>query len=164
MAKKKKRARPSEKTYRAIGRFIFEFSQLEYEIRHQVAEAVDIPFWHFNEIMVHDFTILCNAALSVFKFAYTSEEHRWKKMEPLLKKALGLGNIRNAVAHGLWVPFVQGGKVIHVPRSMQPNVSVKQAETLEKKADEARAVRIAIAAITDEDVRVEYKRRGRVWR
>jgi hypothetical protein len=74
-------------------------------------------------------------------------------MEPLLKKALSLGVIRNSVAHGLWVPFADGGKVIHVPRSLKPNISTEQAVALEKKADEARAIRAGIAAIADEDLR-----------
>ena len=35
-----KQTNVSNRTYEAIGRFIFEFSQLEYEIRHRVGEAV----------------------------------------------------------------------------------------------------------------------------
>jgi hypothetical protein len=32
----------AEKTYRAIGRFMFEFSQVEYTIRHHLAEEIGI--------------------------------------------------------------------------------------------------------------------------
>ena len=154
----------AEKTYRAIGRFIYEFSQLEYEIRVRLATEIGVPDWYFNEIMVHDFTVLCTAAQKIFEFSYSQEKDRWKKMEPLLKKALGLSTIRNAVAHGLWVPSMDGGKVIHVPRSLKPNISIKQAEALEKKAKEARAVRVGIAAIADEDLNVKIRTRGRAWK
>jgi hypothetical protein len=154
----------AEKTYRAIGRFIYEFSQLEYEIRVRVSDEIGLPDWHFNEIMVHDFTMLCNAALKVFEFAYNTEKHRWVEMEPLLKKALGLGVIRNSVAHGLWVPSMEGGKVIHVSRSLKPNISVEQADALEKKADEANAVRAGIALIADMDLNERYKTGGKDWK
>jgi hypothetical protein len=55
---KKEKQEAAEKTYRAIGRFIFEFSQLEYEIRYRLSEALDVAPWYFNEAMVHDFSPL----------------------------------------------------------------------------------------------------------
>jgi len=32
----------AEKTYHAIGRFIFAFSQVEYTIRHYLREAIEL--------------------------------------------------------------------------------------------------------------------------
>ena len=67
---------------------------------------------------------------------------------PPRASAEALADIRNAVAHGLWVPFMEGGKVIHVPRSLKPNISTEQAAALNKKADEARELRAQIEALT----------------
>jgi hypothetical protein len=138
----------SNRTYEAIGRFIFEFSQLEYEIRHRIAEEVWVSEEYFNAIMVHDFAVLCTAAHHVFQIAFEKEPDRIKEFKALIKKARALADIRNAVAHGLWVPFMEGGKVIHVPRSLKPNISTEQAAALNKKADEARELRAQIEALT----------------
>jgi len=138
----------SNKTYEAIGRFIFEFSQLEYEIRYRVAEEAWVMDEYFNAIMVHDFNVLCTAAEHVFEIGFEKDPpQKLKDFKTLIKKARELSNIRNAVAHGLWVPFMEGGKVIHVPRSLKPNISTEQADALNKKADEARQLRAQIAAM-----------------
>lgn len=160
-----KKQEAAEKTYRAIGRFMFEFSQLEYEIRYRLSEALDVAPWYFNEAMVHDFSALCNAAKSTFEFEYVKEKPKFKELEKLLNRALEFSHLRNAVAHGLWVPFKKGGSLIHVPRGkFNGTVKTQQATALETKADDALAVRVAIAKICDEGYRDEAKTKGRVWR
>lgn len=135
----------AEKTYRAIGRFIFEFSQLEYAIRHYVAEEAHIEEKFFNAIMTHDFARLCTGAIEVFRESIPSED-RFKRMEALLKRAKSLGDDRNRVAHGLWVPFLEGGKVLHVPSNLKQAVSTDQVKVLEGKADLACELRANIEA------------------
>ena len=44
---------------------------------------------------------------------------------------------RNRVAHGLWMPFKDGGTVHHVPSNLKPRMDANQAAALEKLADEA---------------------------
>jgi hypothetical protein len=162
---KKEKQEAAEKTYRAIGRFIFEFSQLEYEIRYRLSEALDVAPWYFNEAMVHDFSPLCTAAISVFQLEFVKEKNRFADIEKLVNKARQFADLRNAVAHGLWIPFKEGGTLVHVPRSkLKGSVSTEQAAALEKKADEVLAVRVAIAKICDEDYREEAKTRGKVWK
>ena len=41
----------AEKTYRAIGRFMFEFSQVEYTIRHHLAEEIGLKEKHFSAVV-----------------------------------------------------------------------------------------------------------------
>jgi hypothetical protein len=41
----------TEKTYPAIGRFIFEFSQVEYAIRHYLAEEIRLDEEHFSAVV-----------------------------------------------------------------------------------------------------------------
>jgi hypothetical protein len=55
----------AESTYHAIGHFMFEFSQLEYAIKHYVAEAVGIQEMHYHAVMSHDFALLCTVATEV---------------------------------------------------------------------------------------------------
>jgi hypothetical protein len=151
----------SNRTYEAIGRFIFEFSQLEYEIRHQIAQEVWITEEYFNAIMVHDFAVLCTAAEHVFAICFEKEADKLKEFKKLINRARELSNVRNAVAHGLWVPFKDGGKVIHVPRSLKPNISTEQAADLNKKADEANQLRAQINSMTTNQPIAE---KPRPWR
>ena len=158
-----KRQEASDRTFRAIGRFLFEFSQLDHEIRRQVGEASGVDIIHVHDIMTHDFGPLCIAAMKVFDFEYsgTREKARREKMKGLLKRAQSLNNIRNTVAHGLWVPFEEGGKVIHMPRTLQLHVSNQQARLLESKADEAKELRRQIESVVDEK---PPRRQSKVWR
>lgn len=41
----------AEKTYRAVGRFMFEFSQVEYSIRHYLAEQIGLDEEHFVAVV-----------------------------------------------------------------------------------------------------------------
>lgn len=127
----------SEKTYRAIGRFIFEFSQAEYTIRHYLAEEIGLDDVHFSAIVEsYDVGLLCTVAARVFGKSRT--EANATEIEDLIKKFRGLNDNRNRVAHGLWVPFKDGGTVHHVSRSkLQPRTDDNQAEALDKLADEA---------------------------
>jgi hypothetical protein len=54
-----------DRFFSAIGRFIFEFSQLEYTLKHHVAEEINLREEHFNAIMTHDFALLCTVAETV---------------------------------------------------------------------------------------------------
>ena len=163
MPVRSKRQLASDKTFRAIGRFLFEFSQLDYEIRRQVGEAAGVDDWHVHSIMTQDFGPLCIAAIAVFDFEYSTTRQKAQRdiMRGLLKRAQSLNNVRNAVAHGLWVPFEDGGKVIHMPKNLQLNVSSQQARALEMKADEAKELRREIEAVVTEK---PPRRKSKVWR
>jgi hypothetical protein len=131
-----------EATYRAIGRFMCEFSQLEYAIRAVVSDESGLDDIHFNAIMVHDFSVLCTGAIEVF---FIGKEANKTEMRKLLNQARSLGDVRNRIAHGLWVAHLDGGRVIHVPRnSLKGKIFKDQAKELEKKADEANALRTKI--------------------
>ena len=91
----------------------------------------------------------------------------WKAVSPtveirgLMKRAKELANVRNAVAHGLWIPFKEGGKLVHVPTSLKPNISTGQATALIKKAQEARKLRGLVQAMAENK---PAKERPKPWR
>jgi hypothetical protein len=119
----------AESTYRAIGRFIYEFSQLEYSIRFWVAELTGIPPGRFDLIMTHDFALLLTIAMKVFE----GSEH-----EAILKSCRQLNDERVRIVHGLWVPHKQGGTLYHVPRSsLKSGEMNERAQALELLADRA---------------------------
>jgi hypothetical protein len=52
-----------DRWYSAIGRFISEFSQLEYTLKYYIAEAIGLSEQHFNAIASQfDFAKLCALA------------------------------------------------------------------------------------------------------
>jgi hypothetical protein len=126
-----------EKTYRAIGRFIFEFSQVEYTIRHYLAEEIGLDEQHFSAVVEsYDVGLLCAVAIEVFK--KSRAEQNVAHIKELINNFRDLNNNRNRIAHGLWVPFKEGGTVHYVPRGSLKSIrSANQAEALEKLADEA---------------------------
>jgi hypothetical protein len=125
----------SEKTYRAIGRFIYEFSQVEYSLRHAVADQLNIKDEHFNAVTAtFDVAVLCNLAAVLF-------DDR-AEMKKLINRFRELNNHRQRVAHGLWIPFLEGGSVHYTARSSLKGTSHKQqAEALVRLADDANNLR-----------------------
>jgi len=52
-----------DRVYREIGRFIFEFSQLEYTLRHHVADMARIDDQYFDIVTsAFDFAKLCSGS------------------------------------------------------------------------------------------------------
>ena len=130
-----------EKTYRAIGRFIFEFSQAEFAIRHYLAQEIRLDEEHFSAVVEsYDVGLLCTVAKEVFD--KSRESVNAAEIKELINKFLELNGNRNRVAHGLWVPFKDGGTVHYVPRgNLKSRMAANQAEALEKLADEACSLR-----------------------
>jgi len=130
---------PSEKTYRAIGRFMFAFSQLEFALRYYLGEEIGIGLddQHFSAVVEsYDVGVLCTVVTEVFK--KSRGEENATQIKELISSFRSLNDIRNRVAHGLWVPSKDGGTVHHVARrSLKSTPSANQAEALEKLADEA---------------------------
>jgi hypothetical protein len=127
----------AEKTYRAIGRFIFEFSQAEYTIRHYLAEEIELAEEHFVAVVEsYNVALLCKVAQEVF--GKSRADANGAEIKDLINKFLKLNDNRNRVAHGLWVPFKDGGTVHHVPHSLKSRTTAaNQAAACEKLADEA---------------------------
>ena len=113
----------AEKTYRAIGRFIYAFSQAESTIRDCVGELIGLKDKYFADIVEsYDIVMLCNIAESIFDKSLA--RYQVKKLKPLINKFRALNDVRVRVAHGLWVPFIDGGTVHHTSRRwLKRNVS-----------------------------------------
>jgi hypothetical protein len=127
----------AERTYRAIGRFMFEFSQLEYTIRHYLGEEIGVQERHFSVVVVgYDVGVLTAVAKEVFRKARSGE--LGARIEKLLNRFHDPNGERNRVAHGLWVPFMEGGTLHHTSRQSFKKAHLKErAKELEKRADEA---------------------------
>ena len=134
----------AEKTYRAIGRFIFEFSQVEYTIREYLAQEIGLRDDHFAAVVQsYDVALLCTVAKEVF--GKSRANTNGAAINDLIGKFLALNDERNRLAHGLWVPFKDGGTVHYVSRgNLKPKMAANRAATLEKLADEACTLRFRL--------------------
>lgn len=139
----------SEPTYLAIGRFIFEFSQLEYSLKHHIAEAANLNEKFINSLVTHDFAMLCVAAKQILGELMSDEKK--DRLNKIISECHSLNQERVRVAHGLWVPFREGGVVHHVPRSSLKSArSVGQIEHLESQADRANGLRASLERLLGE--------------
>ncbi len=134
----------AERTYRAIGRFIFEFSQAEWRIRTVLASEIGLKDEFFSIVIEsYDVAMLCNVAKAVF--AKSRSQTNAAKIIALINDFFDLNLHRNRVAHGVWVPFREGGIVHNVPRtSLKPVAYSNQAASLEKLADNASSLRFRL--------------------
>jgi hypothetical protein len=109
--------------YAAIGQFMFEFSQLEFIIRHALREALalseignDAQF----DIVVspYDFGSLCNVTKAIFMRTTRCEEDDRKEIESIMNACMTLNNEeRVPIAHGTWFIDDTGLGARHVPRT-----------------------------------------------
>lgn len=129
-----------EATYRAIGRFMFEFSQLEYAIRQYTALELGLKEEMSNVVMSHDVALLCTVASQVL--AQRGNEKHKDELREIIKEVHALNMTRVKVAHGLWVPFMDGGTVHQQSRSsLKTKITAEQAHELEAEADRTNLVR-----------------------
>jgi hypothetical protein len=157
----------------AIGRFIFEFSQLEYMLKYYVALTIGLRDQHFAAITSQfDFARLCAAAENVWLQPYTGpsiqdvlgkpparlRDLKRKKIlagaderERMLKKLLNecklLNEDRVRVVHGLWsIAGAVGVRELNYVSKHTFNNSThfRDADELAKKADQASHLRFEI--------------------
>jgi hypothetical protein len=161
-----------DKFFSAIGRFFFEFSQLEQELRYHVAGKVGLKEQYQNSIMTHDFGLLCTIAESVLLQPDNEAEAnlpQWMKdaadapdrqadrnkyeakklqqtnnLKSLIKKCRTLGTERNAVAHGLCDPH--GGQVHNISRRSL-KTHLYDADEIASMADRASRLRHALSRV-----------------
>jgi hypothetical protein len=103
-----------DRFFSAIGRFIFEFSQLEYSFRYYIAETINLKDDYFNAIMTHDFSRLCDIAGTVL--VPVVDETQSNRLKKLISKCKALNDDRVRIVHGLWFVSSKEGRLICASR------------------------------------------------
>ena len=123
--------------YRAIGRFIVGYSDVEQTIRILLAMELRLRTDLHDPILTHDFALLCTAFLKVFE-GTVGDKNEYEGLRKLINKCRELNDLRVKVVHGGWGLDSEGGHLSHVSRrNLQSGGFVKVKDLLEKKADEA---------------------------
>jgi hypothetical protein len=129
-----------------IGRFIFEYSQLEFDLRQHFRRKIGFGR-QFNDVMSagFDFARLCNALKAISAIEEGGQPH--PVLAKHLKSCMEINDIRVAVVHGHWVSTLGGDTVVKV--SVQ---NMKRQRLLEKDGELARwsdAIKVLRADIAD---------------
>src|SRR4051812_12883887 len=89
----------SEEFFRAIGEFIFSFSQLEHQIKSTLASYLNLRDDQFDVIVgPYDFAMLCTVAEKTIKLDFDEEFH--PALKSFLNRCRTLNDLRVVVAHG----------------------------------------------------------------
>jgi len=133
--------------FSAIGEFVFEFSQLEFIIRHALGEALalreigdDAQF----DIVIspYDFVTLCKVTEAIFVRTMKCGDDDKKEIGDILRQAMALNNdCRVPIAHGTWFIDESGSGTRHVPRG-KLEVSIKFSKIGDIQAASKRALEI----------------------
>jgi hypothetical protein len=131
----------------AIGRFTFEFSQLEYTFKHYLADILGLPSQHFDAVMSgYDFVSLCNIARDVFSRELGGDETA--VLNDVVKRCLTLNQDRVRIMHGLWVLEGENRGVHHVSRQTQkPSLKFQSGDELQAKASLANKLRGELTSV-----------------
>ena len=115
--------------FREIGRFVFEYSQLEFDLRRHFQRKIGFGR-QFGDVMstAFDFARLCSALKEV------SAIEKGGQADPVLVKHLNackaINDVRVAVVHGRWMSSLGGDSVLQVSRQ-----NMKRQRRLEKEGE-----------------------------
>src|SRR6266446_2639136 len=124
----------SEEFYRAIGEFIFRFSQLEYLIKSALASYLKLRDDQFDVIVgPYDFAMLCTVAEKTIKLDFDAEYH--PALKSFFNKCRKLNQeVRLVVAHSSWTT---GGARYASRQSLEAKMHFEKPENIVKAAAEA---------------------------
>jgi hypothetical protein len=98
--------------HRAIGRFIFEYSQLEFLLRRILRHKLGIKMDHDDVVTAaFDFAKLCTAIVELSAIEEGGKPDR--KLKDLIGDCHDVNGIRIAVVHGRWISTLAGDQVLH---------------------------------------------------
>jgi hypothetical protein len=90
--------------YRAIGEFIFRYSQLEYQLHEIVWMSLDLSHKQGRILTIGtDITVICRQLKVITsKDTWVKKKKRKDEIDYLSKQASDLNEFRNQIAHGSW--------------------------------------------------------------
>src|SRR5258708_25132130 len=124
----------SEEFFRAIGEFIFKFSQLEYLIKSALASYLKLRDDQFDAVVgPYDFAMLCTVAEKTIKLDFDAEYH--PALKSFFNKCRKLNQeVRVVVAHGSW--SIEGARYAS-RQALEAKMHFEKPEKLLKAATDA---------------------------
>ncbi|MFA4994397.1 MAG: hypothetical protein WC521_03740 [Bdellovibrionales bacterium] len=94
-----------------IGAFIFQFSQLEFSIRHKLAALLELSEDQFDVVTSrYDFVALCGVTKKLLDARHKEDKKYLSKIKKVFSECKTLNDeARLPVVHGLWTDGRKGG-------------------------------------------------------
>jgi hypothetical protein len=131
--------------FREIGRFVFEYSQLEFDLRQHFRRKIGFGRL-FGDVMStgFDFARLCSALMAVSAIEEGGQAD--PALAKHLKACLAINTVRVDVVHGRWVSSLGGDSVLKVSRGNMKRQRLLQKEgELDRQSDAIIKLRANIA-------------------
>jgi hypothetical protein len=89
--------------YQAIGKFVYQFSQLEYAIRHLLSDLLELTPDQFHVVTAsYDFAVLCRVTAAFIQTLLTPDEPISKEVSEIFNKCFRVNDARVRLVHGTW--------------------------------------------------------------
>jgi hypothetical protein len=130
----------------AIGKFIVQFSQLEFIIRHLLGALLDLADEQFNIITAsYDFTTLCRVTNAFIISLPDCDAKLAAHANETFKKCLKVNEERVRIAHGTWT--LQEGATHMSRNTFKVTSHFSKPEEIEKKTEEVKKCMTGIVHI-----------------
>jgi hypothetical protein len=131
----------------AIGRFMFEFSQLEFYIRYALKCALGLDDEKFT-VIAYDFAPLCKATDEFFRRFVEHAQHDQKEIKSLFNDCLSINDRRVQIAHGTWFVDETGLGAQHVRRgSFTPKVVYEKIGELDQITEKTKDLQSRVSRL-----------------
>lgn len=132
-------------TQAAVGKFIIQFSQLEYIIRHLLGSLLNLSDPQFDIVTASfDFARLCKVTEAFLLSLPDCNEKLAAHAKQTFARCLALNDDRVRIAHGTWL---MGPGTSHMSRSFKISRHFETPEKIRAKAEEAKKLMTAIVEI-----------------
>jgi hypothetical protein len=89
--------------YQAIGKFVYQFSQLEFAIRHLLSDLLELTPDQFHIVTAsYDFAILCRVTSGLIQTLLEPHEPISKEVTEIFRQCFGVNDARVRLVHGTW--------------------------------------------------------------
>lgn len=138
--------------YQAIGKFIYQFSQLEFAIRHLLSDLLELTPSQFHIVTTsYDFATLCRVTSSFICDLpeAQAEEDLQKSVRDTFNDCLKVNDARVRLVHGTW----EEGGASHVSRTtLKPTAYFQSRAEIANSIEKAKVCLGAIVKLIDGDV------------
>lgn len=136
--------------YQAIGKFVHQFSQLEFSIRHLLSDLLELTADQFYIVTAsYDFATLCRVTSAFIQTLMEPTEPKAKESMEIFNRCLRVNDARVRLVHGTWDD--KGAR--HVSRqTLKPTAYFVDVKEITSLTEEMKACMNLIVGLIDGEV------------
>lgn len=136
--------------YQAIGKFVYQFSQLEFAIRHLLSDLLELTPDQFHIVTAsYDFAALCRVTSAFIHTLLEPSEPIAKEVADVFGRCFRVNDARVRLVHGTW----DDDGASHVSRtSLKPAAYFGKVQDITDMTEEAKACMNLVVQLIDGEV------------